>query len=153
MVGQSQYPSQLDSSSHVLKVLRKLTVTNVCLQAGWEARGVRLRGGRDGCGQKNGGTRLPERQDKGQARNCRLRPALSTEVPPLYILSFSYKPVGPAPTYRHSTFLLMVRHETSLFIFFCFNLFNLNSCCCICDLPFKVSFALTFFYPTPNGFC
>lgn len=90
---------------------REPTVVSV-LQAGREARGVRPGGRRARCGQEDGGPRLPERQDKFQDHNQRLRPALSTEAPPPFTLpSFSHKPVGPAPTYRHSTFLLMVRHD------------------------------------------
>lgn len=79
----SRGPRQ-DGSPAALTAWRKLTVNDgVCLQAGREARGVRQRGGRDGCGQKNGVTGLPERQDKDQDLNRRLRPALSTEAPPL----------------------------------------------------------------------
>lgn len=53
-----------------------------CLQAGWEARGVRERGRRHGSGQVHGAAGQPERQDKEKGCDRRLRPTLSTEAPP-----------------------------------------------------------------------
>lgn len=53
-----------------------------CLQAGWEARGVWERGRRHRAGQEHGAAGQPERQDKVQGCDRRLRPTLSTEAPP-----------------------------------------------------------------------
>lgn len=57
-----------------------VAVDDLCLQARWEARGLREGGSGDGCGEEDGGARQPERQTRTPGQNRRLWAALSSST-------------------------------------------------------------------------